>query len=603
MIANLSQIDKVSIVALAQEISKETGTSTIAGVAKKLGVPLMTEHRNRQQLVQQLNSQKHAQRRHDLTDALKLAKTLISSLMSRCLASQDNNNRSSYAPWFKELICQQLEESSSKNISNLTGISVETLKKFTSPSLVLTQQPLSDDHTFILSAWNQASVRQRKNLNNFWMSLGRRFPDRKISYAQVRQTLIDLGLRYPRGPKSKNEGTQVKTRWEPHSLWEGDGKLMNIRVKGANYQFCWYCFIDQNSTLLVGSSIGPTESAETFLAALKKGRDQVGFYAVGILIDNRLGKGQDIDLSTVRSFCADQGIILAHTFPGNAKSNGIIEGNFSIFEKYVGDIEITGQTEEEIARSIALLISEIFTQQRNHSSRKRLGGNSPSEKTGGAPRPEQRRGAIERLQNRFEKEEKNIEQKWSLVQDLLPFFGSLSPESIAKFKAQLDKYPVLDIIAGKASYLAQQRKHPEKRYGSEYFLAIVRNKQEQQCKQIYNETFRAGMEQLGQVLPTRHTPDFILIPKLTDFFKSLVEQPSPSHIMLHLDSLAWWLVKYNQAYSLSSLWGLLERSIESSIGISLKSWSSFKEYLVRRIGPLIYEKSHGIVPRSMQANY
>ena len=171
---------------------------------------------------------------------------------------------------------------------------------------------------------------------------------------------------------------QVKKRFEPHTLWEGDGKQLTITINGEIFQFCWYAFIDQTTTLLVGSSITDNESSASFLESLKDGKNKVGFYAVGVLLDNRL---PETDLSAVKEFCNEHSITIIRTFPGNSKSNGNIENNFSIFEKFVGEIHIQGANDKEIARSVANAIIEVFTQQRNYSPRKRFGGKTPAEES------------------------------------------------------------------------------------------------------------------------------------------------------------------------------------------------------------------------------
>ena len=112
---------------------------------------------------------------------------------------------------------------------------------------------------------------------------------------------------------------QVKKSFEPHTLWEGDGKQMNIIINGGIYSSCWYAFVDQTTTLLVGSSITDNESPESFLEALKESKSNIGFYAIGVLIDNRL---PETDLSSVKEFAKEHGITIARTFPGNSKSNG-----------------------------------------------------------------------------------------------------------------------------------------------------------------------------------------------------------------------------------------------------------------------------------------
>ena len=59
MLARLSSIDKVSIVALAKNIENAEGTMTVNALATKLGVPLMSENRNRKDLILRILSLIH----------------------------------------------------------------------------------------------------------------------------------------------------------------------------------------------------------------------------------------------------------------------------------------------------------------------------------------------------------------------------------------------------------------------------------------------------------------------------------------------------------------------------------------------------------------
>jgi hypothetical protein len=57
MLAQLSPMDKVSIVAISRAIQAETRTHTIGALAAQLGVPLMTESRHRQQFMKKILAQ------------------------------------------------------------------------------------------------------------------------------------------------------------------------------------------------------------------------------------------------------------------------------------------------------------------------------------------------------------------------------------------------------------------------------------------------------------------------------------------------------------------------------------------------------------------
>jgi transposase InsO family protein len=284
--------------------------------------------------------------------------------------------------------------------------------------------------------------------------LGKKHPGVSISAKRLRQILINLGLRYPRGPKTRDIGTQVKRPFAPHAIWEGDGKQVNIIINGLRSVYSWYAFVDQNTTLIVGSATHATESSTNFLQALKNGKFKTGTLPVGVLIDNRLS---DEDMSPIDEFCKEHQIVLLRTFPGNSKSNGNIENNFSLFESLVGPIRLFG-SHDQIAQQVATLVIEIFTGLRNNTRRPRLNGQTPADAAPQAKRPEHMRSAIESMANRFTQEIKDIDFKWNLIHEARQHFGHLSPESVQKTKRLLCKYPVMDIIAAQAAYLAQIKK-------------------------------------------------------------------------------------------------------------------------------------------------
>ena len=379
---------------------------------------------------------------------------------------------------------------------------------------------------------------------------------------------------------------QVKKRFEPHTLWEGDGKQITITINGEIFQFCWYAFIDQTTTLLVGSSITDNESSTSFLESLKDGKNKVGFYAVGVLLDNRL---PETDLSAVKEFCTEHGITIVRTFPGNSKSNGNIENNFSVFEKFVGEIHIQGATTEEIASSVARAIIEVFTQQRNYSPRKRFGGKTPDEESDGSNRPVEMRGAVERMKSRFEKEANDVDKKFELIKTLIPA-TLLSNESIEKIKSELKKFAPTMIIAARASFEAQAAKHPENVYSIEYFWAILRYKQEEIAKQTYNESFRSGIKLANNLFPEGELSLEKLPGKIHDVIREIFNTPTSTRHLLQLESLSWWLVSLSERLSLSKLWRKVEKYIERSIYITARTWANVAEFINSRVGHLIHEE-------------
>ena len=371
-------------------------------------------------------------------------------------------------------------------------------------------------------------------------------------------------------------------------MWEGDGKHLKIFINGEEFSYCWYAFIDQNTTLLVGSSLTGAESAESFLKALKDGKGKAGFFAMGVLIDNRLTMDEK---RSAREFCAEHGIVLVNTFPGNAKSNGIIEGNFSIFEKQVGAVHVQGTTPEEIARSLARNVIEIFTQQRNHGPRKRLGGRTPFEAADGVTRPEHQRSDLERLRDRLLRNELSLEAKMQLIEDLIPRFETMSEESKLKFKHELKPFSADEIMAAKARFTAQQSKHPEAFYRSEYFLAILRYKREENAKAAFNAAFRASHQALGAmtagVLRLRDPSQVVI--KIVAFLTAAADRPGTSHLLMSLESLCWALIDIFDLRQLPLLWRQIESAIQRCRDISLRKWQVMSEFIHEHIGRYLYD--------------
>lgn len=581
MLAHLAATDKVSIVALARLIQCESDTSTISALAARLDVPLMSEARNRKALVERLAALPPPVAVAPLT--WTSTRELIALLCHRSGATKTNCERHSYAAWFKEALADLHDKGATwVELSSLTGISLDTLEGFALRRSPLgTKEAISPAHQELATIWRDAAPHHRKNLETFWLHLQRRHAGLAVNYKDMRQILIDLGLYALRGPKTANHGAQVKRRFDPHAIWEGDAKQIKVSVNGQHFVYHWYAFVDQTTTLLVGSTIGQAESAKEFLEALRNGGKNQDTLPIGILIDNRL---EGSDLGPIRDFCAEHAVELLRIFPGGSKTNGNIENNFSIFERQVGSLSISAQTPYEIGKVLVQAIVEVFTQQRNHRPRSRLADRTPAEASANTKRPESARDAIEALARRFDRENKQIEEKWELIHLARRHFCNLEDASIQKIKGELGKYPISDVIAAQAAYLAQITKHPDRRYGPEYFLAILRHKREEKAKGIYNETYRAGSQLALKLMPANGQDAAATAAGIVDILLEIQEEPTPAHRMLRLEALCWWLVGQGTPLQVSALWRHVGDTAEATRAMTLRWWASINEYVTDHIG-------------------
>jgi len=525
----------------------------------------------------------------------------IKDLLKRAGGVTQNSQRDSYAPWLKQTIGSLLQKEgvSYDYVFLLTGIPIKTLENFKQDAekLFPEKQDVDPSAMIIANAWLKAPPQTRATLDSFWLHLGSNYQTLDISFDRVRRILIELGLRNPRGPSIKNNGTQTKKELPVNALWDGDGKLLRVSLNGEVFESCWYAYIDQGSTLLTGSSITNNESAESITSALDRGKDKAGFYPVGILLDNRMTM---FERSKVVEFCKKKDIVLINTFPGNSKSNGHIEGNFSIFERFVGPINITGSNPEEISRSIMEMIVEIFTQMRNHKKRKRFGNRSPIEIAEGSTRPEVVRSALEKLRDRLAIDQTTLDDKFKLIESLIPKFGTLSESSLKKIKSLLSIFSAQEIIAACAAYMAQSAKHPDKHYQSEYFFGILRHKREGNAKLAYNEEFLAKHNLHQELLNQKINPNIsaeavqrsseVLVANIGEYLKDVVAERIPARRLLFLDSLVLWIAQNSVKIDIQKLWEKLTNHIQKSIFFTQRSWATINEYIYNKLGNLMLNK-------------
>jgi hypothetical protein len=604
-IPKLSDVDKVSIVACSKYILNNEGNCSIKTLAEKLKVPLMTEHRNRFSIVNRILQPLEKPEKPPTKPMcqLDLAKALIASLTSRSSAIRytiGGSERAVIAPWFRS-DCFHIMKSlnaTSFELADLVGLPRSTVLNFSSEKPLPPTRNLSDDEIFILDAWNNAPRHARKSLESFWCHFGKTYPDASFSYETVRQTTRNLGLRSHYGIE-KNEGVTNQRVFAPLSYWSADGKFLDVSINGVTHRWLWYAFGCTGTSLFVGASVTKSENSQAFLDALKDSKASTGYFPVGVLIDNRLGRQKAFDLSSsekielpqdVLAFCKEHNIVLVHSWPGNPKSN-LMENHFSVFAQHVKTIDIKGTTNEELSASIAMAVVESFMKVRNNTPRRRFGGKTPLDLAEGKIPDEGDRPAIEKLKNRVSKNHKSFEDRWALlIPETLACFVSLDTDGNPSRRMQklLGKYTLDEIIAAQAAFHAQKEKHPDKNYGEDYFFGILRRKREERAKLIYSDVFRAGIH-LQTKLPsyTSNLSDFART--IIEHLSALEDEKSPVHQRYQLQALMFFLMSISTQVSLPLLWKTVLQGLVRSNLVSLRWFSTIQEFCHEHLGHVLYE--------------
>lgn len=594
---NLTLEDEASIFALGQKIARKYGVNSISELLDKLNISSSSESRNRFSLVEAIEA-RHTKKEETVqpkqdTAELDAAKELIQLLQMKSGAINKNSSRRSYAAWYKDALIetQKAYKLTWKALQRITGIHFGTLHNFEPVKPLVKESELSSLHISIRDAWQGAPAKRKKTLLEFWNYLGINHTSLEISQERMRQVLVDLGLYSPRGMRPKNEGAVSNKKLPVHSLWGGDGKQMNIFINGVSHKFVWYALTDQTSTLITGFSLTDNECAKSITDALEHGKSKTDVAPIGLLIDNRIDSESEV--SQFHKYCDENGIILVRTFPGNSKSN-IAENTFSQFEKDVGDIHVSGASDREIARSIALAIADIYTKKKNRRKSSRKGGVSPLDIADGKDRPVGVKPFIEALSERLNKVEVDLNVKWAVIQDARKYFIG-EEEQLSSLKYKLKKYTCEELLCAQSAYIAQIRAHPDKIYSEGYFMAILRHKREEKYKQAYNEQFRAGLDLFYQLTGTLEYSEN-LTGDILAIIENSFQQNCPTEKMLCLDSIAMWLANNSVKIEVSEVWNKVAKAAESTRTITANMWQVTSEFLHSRIGNLLHPNSN-VTPR------
>ena len=303
--------------------------------------------------------------------------------------------------------------------------------------------------------------------------------DLEMTYPQFANLLLKLGLTSPNGIFLNNTGLDKIIRFVPHAIWGTDGKLMKIIINGRVFRWIWQCLIDYKSTVLVGGFIGESETTDNLLEAIQRSKENTGVTPMAIVIDGRLSE----NLPAIRAYLDAMGIEIIRTFPGNPKSAGITEGNFSIFEKWVGgQVVINGETPEKLSRSIAEMLTEVFTQLRNNQPRRGFEQKTPAEVAEKRPKlsPEEEksiRAKLHALANRFRNEQALPIMEERKAQALEQAIKAVNPPDKDIFTKRLGSslFTTDMILEAIAIFERQRQKYPEKTIDHTYYGGILRN--------------------------------------------------------------------------------------------------------------------------------
>jgi hypothetical protein len=310
-----------------------------------------------------------------------------------------------------------------------------------------------------------------------------------MNYRQIVGWLSRLGFVSHKGIFLKNTGLDKIRRFKPNQVWGTDGKIMIVVVQGQEFRFVWQCLVDFTTTVIVGGVIGDVETTDNLLEAIRDSKAKTGIVPMAIVLDNRLSE----NLPAIKAFLDEMNIEIIKTFPGNSKGNGITEGNFSIFEHWVGKVVLNGEKPVDIARSLAGILAEIFTQMRGHKPRPSFSYKSAQEVMNEAPsvsdaEAKETRAQLHAISTRFNNEHATpamTEEKKQAIELAIKKSQPSDPETFKK-RLGASCFTSDQILQGIAIFDLKKAMYPEKKFDYHYLGGIVRNLADQKSIEDLN---------------------------------------------------------------------------------------------------------------------
>jgi len=161
----------------------------------------------------------------------------------------------------------------------------------------------------------------------------------------------------------------------PGMQWFGDGKQIKIVVRNQTFTFNLEAFVDGGSGATVGAIITGTEDARAVVDAFRDGLNTVeGQVPMAVTLDNR--PSNDAPEVEQALSCTE----LLHATPERGQAKAPVEGTFGLFEQALpSPIVVHGDSDPDIAASIAEHVSRAFFRGRNGKPSSRLGGATPAD--------------------------------------------------------------------------------------------------------------------------------------------------------------------------------------------------------------------------------
>ncbi len=326
------------------------------------------------------------------------------------------------------------------------------------------------------------------NITNFikWLKRYRRIELKSHPFGKSRRVITEILIAHDLykakgSQKEYKKYTPRLKRYYPGAQVVLDGKKMKVSINGNRYEFNLEMCKDIKSDGITAHKISEVETAEVVFLTIKEHISKHGL-PESVLIDNSKANLS----SKVEEQLKEEKIIRIEAFPWRPETKGTVEGEFGKIGSRIGEIEIRGNTEKELARSILTTIVDIYAEMSNQTPRCSGCPLKPSDLMNYVATEDERENAVQalRLQQQKSREGRKkagftiSEKKAVLIEGIIDR-NRLEITDKERFYKTLNSYDTKALEQSENDFYVYSRKEnfdKSKRTG-QYFIGIVKNKQ------------------------------------------------------------------------------------------------------------------------------
>lgn len=181
-------------------------------------------------------------------------------------------------------------------------------------------------------------------------------------------------IRKPRVSKEVPGSRHTFCTHFPGAQWLGDGTALAIIWNGRRYVFNIEALLDVSTNAVVGIAVTDTENTEALRLAYEASLETTqGVVPCVVTLDNKACNTCDA------ASAALDGTAILFGYPGRGQSKAALEGAFGLFSQTIPTLDISGDSDKEMARAALQTILTAWYRGRNGRPRQRLKGRTPAQ--------------------------------------------------------------------------------------------------------------------------------------------------------------------------------------------------------------------------------